>query len=339
MALDVWFADPEAIDVPGLGAAAPTDSTLNPLVLPCEKARWPLGVLMVALLVVGLFMSALSDGEAYWWVFCAVVVSGGLSAGADRIARHYRAEYENRLKVGDQLNRGRMRHVQANPSPPELKLALHVAQTAHNIENSPAFASEYLSSHRRRVNLHQEVARLSADARDLWIERRNLIARDDIEVADASPLLSVLDVQERDLKAVWDGLVLRAEALDRYLATVRDIEPRLTYLVQLEAAADRSSRITELKIRTLEHEHAAGELDNMSAELSAVREAIDELVRGLDEDAAIIERRSLGRASAEPRSHCRDRRCRVGDCAGRQSSKNPGEQQRRSGVQLAAIEL
>lgn len=292
-ALDVWFSDPEAIDVPGLGAELPADRALNPLAQPCEAARWVFAVLSFALIVLTPFVYPVG-GDLGMGIFLAGLTSAALGLGADRLARYHRAGYETQLKVSSQLNRGRMRHVQANASPPELKLALHVAQTADDIERSPAFASEYLTVHRRRVNLDDEVASLSRDARDLWIERRNLIVRDDIGVADAAPLLSVLDAQERDLKEVWAGLVVRAEALDRYRDTVREIEPRLTYLAQLEAASDRSTRITELKIRTVGHVHAAGEMDAMSAELIAVREAIDDLVRGLDRDVEIIERRGLG---------------------------------------------
>lgn len=292
-ALEVWFADPEAIKGPGLSGSAITDVIpLDPKVRPCETARWALAAVMVVLLVVSLAVK-LGGGGELWWV-AAAVLSGLLAAGADTTARHYRAKHENRIKLSDQLHRGRIHHIQTNPIPPELKLALHVAQTAHAIERSPAFTSEYLTAQRRRVNLIEEVARLSHDSRDLRIERRHLIARDDIGVADASPLLAVLNTQEGDLKAVWAGLVTRAEALDRYLATVREIEPRLTYLAQLESATHRSSRITELKLRTLEHTRAANEMDAMSAELTAVREAIDELVRGLDRDAAIIEQLSIG---------------------------------------------
>lgn len=71
-----------------------------------------------------------------------------------------------------------------NPVPPELSLLPHMAQTAHSIERSAAFASEYLTGHRRRVNLSEKVAPLSRDSCDLWIERRDLSARDDIDVAD-----------------------------------------------------------------------------------------------------------------------------------------------------------
>lgn len=247
---------------------------------------------MVVLLAVSLAVKLGGGDGELWWMLVALL-SGLLAAVADYSTRHAREKYENRIKVSGQLHRGRMHYVETNRIPPELSLALHVAQTVHAIERSPAFASEYLTAHRRRVNLTEEVARLSRDSRDLWIERRHLITRDDIEVADASPLLSVLNVQEGDLKAVWAGLLTRSKALDRYLATVREIEPRLTYLAQLESATHRSSRITELKLRTLEPTHAAREMDAMSAELSAVREAIDELVRGLDRDAAIIEQLSI----------------------------------------------
>lgn len=292
-ALDVWFSDPEAIDVPGLGVELPAGCALNPLVRPCETARWVSAILSFALIVLAPFAYPVG-GELGMGIFIAGLASAALGFGTDRLARYHRAGHEARLKVSSQLNRGRMRHVQANASSPELKLSLHVAQAAADIEGSPAFASEYLIVHRRRINLDEEVASLSRDARDLWIERRNLIVRDDIGVADAAPLLYVLDAQERDLKEVWAGLVVRAEALDRYRDTVREIEPRLTYLAQLEAASDRSTRITELKIRTVGHVHAAGEMDAMSAELIAVREAIDDLVRGLDRDVEIIERRGLG---------------------------------------------
>lgn len=49
-----------------------------------------------------------------------------------------------------------------------------------------------------------------------------------------------------------------------------------------------------MTLRTLEHTQAAHAMGVMSAELTAVREAIDELVLGLDRDAAIIGRLSIG---------------------------------------------
>ncbi|WP_137876648.1 hypothetical protein [Rhodococcus sp. Q] len=204
LALDVWFADPDAIEAPGL-RDEPADLTLNPLVVQCEQARRVLAFLMIALILTCVGIAPLGHNAVTGTVLAAAFVSGGLSVAADRIARRHRERHEYRVKVSQEIERSRMRHLQANTSPPELRLALHVAQTAHNIEHSTAFTSEYLSSHRRRVNLHEEVTRLARDARDLFIERRHLIARDEIEVADASPLLSVLDAQERELKAVWWG--------------------------------------------------------------------------------------------------------------------------------------
>lgn len=175
---------------------------------------------------------------------------------------------------------------------------MHVAQTAHVIETSPAFSSGYLSSHRRRINLAEEVAALSADAAELWNVRKTLTRKEDIpEGSDASALLGVLAAHERDLISVWDSLKARANALDRYRTKVDEMNDRLRYLDQLEAAAGHADRIVALKNRTVEHRQAAEATDSMSAELEAVREAIDSLVRGMDKDIAVLEARPADRES------------------------------------------
>lgn len=69
--------------------------------------------------------------------------------------------------------------------------------------------------------------------------------------------------------------MVAAPAWERYLPKVRGMEPRLVYLDRLESAADHPGGIADLKYRTIGHQRAAGEIDAMSGEPSAVREAID----------------------------------------------------------------
>ncbi len=95
----------------------------------------------------------------------------------------------------------------------------------------------------------------------------------------------------------WTSLKARANALDRYRTKVDEMNDRLRYLDQLEAAAGHADRIVALKNRTVEHRQAAEATDSMSAELEAVREAIDSLVRGMDKDIAVLEARPADRES------------------------------------------
>ena len=287
-ALDAWFSEGPAVS----GWREP-EPGLDPSTKAFEQIRWVFGVsslvLFLALVVCG---AAGGAGEIGLWLLGGSIVTGGVAAVAHQTAKQHRQDYEEAVKLRNRTARSRMRQVQGTPGPPELKLSLQVAQVAHNIEASPAFSSGYLSGHRRRINLGEEVTQLTSDAVELWKVRQTLTPRD--EIADATKseaLLAVLDAHERDLVEVWESLLGRARALDRYLEKVREMNTRLTYLEQLESAADQSGRIASLKVRTIEHEQAAEATDAMTAELTAVREAIDQLVRGLDREAAIFESR------------------------------------------------
>lgn len=285
-ALDVWFADPNAVDVPGLGSVAPRPRPT--LVRVCESARWGLGAATVALLIPGWIVGV--EGMQLLGVVGAATLAGTGGIVADRFARRARTDSAEQARQADQLARARMRYVQAHPAPPELKIVLHAAQAVSDIEHNRAFTDDVLADHRRRVDFDDEVARLARDARDLWIARRRLVECGGFTTADAAPLLAVLAAQERDLSAVWSAIETRAQAVDRYLAAVRDLEPHLDYLGKLEAAAAHSDTIADLRLRTVEQAAGTPELDAMVVELTAVRDAITEVVRGLDRDAAIIAR-------------------------------------------------
>ncbi len=291
-ALETWF---DATVGPTAGVASwSTPGADSPLIRSYEQMRWVMAVssfvLLLSTVVVAVGPWMLQD--LMLWLFVATIGSASASWACDSKAKAVRRGQTMKTAGRDALAHGRMRIAQGTPSPPELKLALHVAQTAHVIETSPAFSSGYLSSHRRRINLAEEVAALSADAAELWNVRKTLTRKEDIpEGSDASALLGVLAAHERDLISVWDSLKARANALDRYRTKVDEMNDRLRYLDQLEAAAGHADRIVALKNRTVEHRQAAEATDSMSAELEAVREAIDSLVRGMDKDIAVLEAR------------------------------------------------
>lgn len=292
-ALTVWFdgLDGQLAQPGGDGAADPRG--LNPITTTLETTRLVLGFCAptaVMVFVIGL-MTGWSDGLLT--VILPLAVFGAVgSFAAGSAAKKLRADHQRRIETLDGQARRRMRAVKGQAgAPAELKLTLHVAQLAHEIESSPAFSSDYLAAHRRRINLGEEVQQLTRDAADLWNERRTVTPREDVAVEESAALMAVLDRQEADLIAVWDGLMTRAHALEGYLQKIREMEPRLTYLEQLESASQRSDRIADLKLRTIDHRQAADGIDQMAAELSAVREAIDNLVRGLDREATIFEAR------------------------------------------------
>lgn len=290
-ALDTWFG--ERLPVPGGGGWTEDEKGHGPRTEVWEQIHWVLGVatlvLFLAVIVSGL--AGVPD-EVGFWVGGGAIATGSVSILAHHTAKRRRQDHEDAVKLRDQVARARMREVQGTPGPPELKLSLQAAQVAHDIESSPAFSSGYLNSHRRRINLGEEVVQLAGDAVELWKVRTTLTPRESIaDASESEALLAVLDAHDRDLVEVWESLMRRARALDRYLEKVREMNTRLRYLEQLESAADQSGRIASLKLRTIEHHQAADATDAMSSELLAVREAIDQLVRGVDREAAILEHR------------------------------------------------
>jgi hypothetical protein len=290
-ALDTWFGQRQP--VPGGGGGVEDETGHDTTAAGWDQIQWVLGVATLVLFLVVLVagMAGVPD-EAGFWLGGGAMATGSVSVLAHHAAKRRRQEHEDAVKQRDQVARARMREVQGTPGPPELKLSLQAAQVAHDIESSPAFSSGYLSNHRRRINLGEEVVQLAADAVELWKVRATLTPRESIaDAGESEALLAVLDAHDRDLVEVWESLVRRAHALDRYLEKVREMSTRLRYLEQLESAADQSGRIASLKLRTIEHHQAADATDVMSSELTAVREAIDQLVRGLDKEAAIIEHR------------------------------------------------
>jgi serine/threonine-protein kinase len=137
----------------------------------------------------------------------------------------------------------------------------NVAEIQGRVDRIEAHAREY------RANLGRAIDEISRDRSRERAHRNALKARRD-EVREGAP--------RRDDLTVWEAAALRTEE-DRARATEEDLTYQLIELqTQLEAKNERYER---------DHAEATGELEGA---ISAVRAMTNELVRTLDECAAIV---------------------------------------------------
>ncbi|CAM3201137.1 hypothetical protein DFJ75_4527 [Williamsia muralis] len=148
---------------------------------------------------------------------------------------------------------------------------LYVAGSAYDrIVRSPVWRSDHFSAQRTQINLHAELAEISADVINLRTVRIEL---DRVRVVAASDerLGEQLRSREAELRPVWSQLIARVAALADVADAVAAAAHELRILEQVNYAGTIDHRIDQLIGRSGERELSAENTRRLSEQLGMGR--------------------------------------------------------------------
>lgn len=157
--------------------------------------------------------------------------------------------------------------------PFEARLCVIATRVVTEIQNSRAWQSDWLDTHRIRMNPREELAQIVQRASELHEVRRDLGAAPDA-YAGGGHLLVVHQRHLADLATVAKTLVDRVVALKAY----QDDLGRFTLLLEAKDSLDRaeslSGRIAELVGRSVQDEMASESLNRLNQEMRDVADGL-----------------------------------------------------------------
>lgn len=155
----------------------------------------------------------------------------------------------------------------------EVRLSMVADHLANDIEMSRAWRSDWLDTHRVRMNPRQEAAQVIAGARELCEVRRDLGAAPDRGAAGGQPL-AAYEQHQGDLAAVEQTLVGRVAALKCYLDGLDRFALLLAARDSLERSGSVSGRVAELVGRSVQDEMATESLNRLDDEMQDIAEGL-----------------------------------------------------------------
>ena len=214
-------------------------------------------------LFVNVFTPVLGTGGIFYWILVSIENEKRVAASE----RDYRRRYG---WVGTFID-----------TSVEARLAIVVVDTAKQIECHRAWKSDWLDTHRIRLNPAEEVAQTIDGLRRLSEVRRSLGPAPSPDVLHGRPR-QVYDRQLAELQTVQDGLVDRIAALRAYLGKLHDLDQLLDAQETMVRSVSVDAQIAELVGRSAQDQLATDSLTGLAGELEFVTQGLRAAIALLD---------------------------------------------------------